>query len=57
MSNREISKFIALILRHRPEAIGITDPLAVQVRIASYQVGTGAITVDEAVSQYGSFTE
>lgn len=24
MSNREISKFIALILRHRPEAIGIT---------------------------------
>ena len=24
MSNREISKFIALVLRHRPEAIGIT---------------------------------
>ncbi len=38
-----------------PEAIGITDPLAVQVRNASYLVGTGSITVDEAVSQYGSF--
>ena len=38
-----------------PEVIGITDPLAVQVRNASYLVGTGSITVDEAVSQYGSF--
>ena len=38
-----------------PEAIGITDPLAVQVRLASYLVGTGAVTVDEAVSRYGSF--
>ena len=38
-----------------PEAIGITDPLAAQIRNASYQVGTGAITVDEAVGQYGSF--
>ncbi|MBQ8092703.1 MAG: carbohydrate ABC transporter substrate-binding protein [Clostridia bacterium] len=38
-----------------PEIIGITDPLAVQIRNASFQVGTGAITIDEAVSQYGSF--
>ena len=38
-----------------PEVIGITDPLAVQVRNASYRVGIGEITVDEAVSQYGSF--
>ena len=38
-----------------PEVIGITDPLVVQVRNAAYQVGSGAITVDEAVSQYGSF--
>ena len=37
-----------------PEVIGITDPLAVQVRNAAYQVGTGALTVDEAVSRYGS---
>ena len=38
-----------------PEVIGITDPLAVQVRIVSYLVGTGKITIDEAVSQYGTF--
>ena len=38
-----------------PEAIGITDFLATQVRIAAYQVGSGAISIDEAVSQYGSF--
>ena len=38
-----------------PEVIGITDPLATQIRIAAYQVGTGAITIDEAVSKYGTF--
>lgn len=38
-----------------PEVIGITDALATQIRNAAYQVGTGAITIDEAVSQYGSF--
>ena len=38
-----------------PEMIGITDALATQVRNAAYQAGTGAITVDEAVSGYGSF--
>ena len=38
-----------------PEVIGITDPLAAQVRNAAYLVGTGAITIDEAVSQYGTF--
>ena len=38
-----------------PEVIGITDPLAAQIRKAAYQVGTGAITIDEAVSGYGSF--
>ena len=38
-----------------PEVIGITDPLAVQIRNASYLVGIGSITVDEAISQYGSF--
>ena len=40
-----------------PEVIGITDPLAVQVRNAAFLVGTGALTVDEAVSQYGSFED
>ena len=38
-----------------PEAIGITDALATQVRNAAYQAGKGEITVEEAVSKYGSF--
>ena len=37
-----------------PEVIGITDPLVVQVRNAAYQVGTGAASIDDVVSQYGS---
>ena len=40
-----------------PEIIGITDPMATQVRIASYLVGTGKMTVDEAISRYGSLEE
>ena len=38
-----------------PEAIGITDPLATQVRNAAFKVGTGEMTIDEAVAKYGSF--
>ncbi len=38
-----------------PEVIGITDALATQVRNAAYKVGSGELTIDEAVSQYGSF--
>ena len=38
-----------------PEAIGITDPLTVQIREASYAVGKGELTIDEAVAKYGSF--
>ena len=38
-----------------PEELGITDPLTVQIKIAAYKVGRGEITVDEAVSMYGSF--
>ena len=37
-----------------PEALGIKDPLVKQLRIASYKVGRGDLTVDEAVAQYGS---
>ena len=51
------SRFISFILRHKPEVIGITDPLAVQVRNASFLVGTGEISIDEAVSDYGAFTD
>ncbi len=40
-----------------PEMIGITDPLAVQVRNTAFLVGTGALTIDEAVSRYGSLTQ
>lgn len=36
-----------------PEALGVKDPLAKQIRIASYKVGRGLLTVDEAVSLYG----
>ena len=38
-----------------PEAMGITDPLSIQIRNASFLVGTGEMTIDEAVEQYGSF--
>ena len=38
-----------------PEVIGITDALATQVRNAAFKVGTGEMTIDEAVAKYGSF--
>ena len=38
-----------------PEVLGIMDPLTVQIRLAAYQVGKGDITIDEAVTMYGSF--
>ncbi|MBP5230120.1 MAG: carbohydrate ABC transporter substrate-binding protein [Clostridia bacterium] len=37
-----------------PAALGIEDTLAVQIRLASYQVAKGTLTVDEAVSKYGT---
>lgn len=37
-----------------PTALGIEDTLAVQTRLASFKVGTGEMTIDEAVEQYGS---
>ena len=37
-----------------PEALGIMDPLTVQIRAAAFRVGIGDITVDEAVAMYGS---
>lgn len=38
-----------------PEVIGITDQLTVQIRVAAYEVGKGNLTVDDAVSKYGTF--
>ena len=38
-----------------PEMLGIRDTVAVQTRAAAFLVGTGELTVDEAVERYGSF--
>ncbi|MCR4658656.1 MAG: ABC transporter substrate-binding protein [Lachnospiraceae bacterium] len=40
-----------------PEEFGLTDDAVIQFRHAVYGVGTGAITVDEAVAGYGTFTQ
>ena len=40
-----------------PEEIGLTDDAVIQLRQAVYQVGTGKLTIDEAVAGYGSFTQ
>ena len=37
-----------------PEMIGIKDALATQVRKASYKVGKGDLTIDQAIEQYGT---
>ncbi len=38
-----------------PEVLGITDPLTVQIRVAAFKVGKGEISVNEAVTMYGTF--
>ena len=40
-----------------PEVIGLTDDAVIQLRQAVYKVGTGEMTVDEAVANYGKFTQ
>ena len=40
-----------------PEVIGLTDDAVIQLRQAGYLVGTGAITIDEAIAGYGTFTQ
>ena len=37
-----------------PTKLGIEDTLAVQIRLASYKVAKGELTIDEAIQQYGS---
>ena len=37
------------------EVLGIKDALANQIREASFKVGKGQLSIDEAVAQYGSF--
>ena len=38
-----------------PELLGITDSLTVQIKEASYQVGRGDITIEDAIKKYGTF--
>ena len=36
-----------------PEVLGVKDPMAQQIKNASYKVGKGELTIEEAISQYG----
>ena len=38
-----------------PEVLKIKDDLATQIRVASHKVGTGELTIDQAIAQYGQF--
>jgi multiple sugar transport system substrate-binding protein len=40
-----------------PEEFGLTDDAVIQLRQAGFLVGTGAMTVDEAVAGFGTFTK
>ena len=40
-----------------PEEFGLTDDAVIQLRQAVYGVGTGVMTIDEAVKGYGTFTQ
>ena len=40
-----------------PEVFGLTDDAVIQLRQAVYGVGTGTMTIDEAVARYGTFTQ
>ena len=40
-----------------PEEIGLTDDAVEQMRLAVYGVGTDLMTIDEAVSGYGSYSK
>ena len=39
-----------------PESLGVKDPLAKQIRIASFKVGKGLLDIDSAIAQYGSLS-
>lgn len=40
-----------------PEVIGLTDDAVIQLRQANYNVGTGKMSIDEAIAGYGSFSQ
>ncbi len=42
---------------YSPEVIGISDDLAVQIKMASYYVGKGTYDIDAAIANYGQFVD
>ena len=40
-----------------PEVFGLTDDAVIQLRQAVYRVGTGGMSIDEAVAAYGTFKQ
>jgi multiple sugar transport system substrate-binding protein len=40
-----------------PEELGLTDDAVIQFRQAVFGVGTGAMTIEEAVSRFGTFEQ
>ena len=40
---------------YSPEGLGVKDPLIVQIRNASFKVGIGEMTIQEAIDYYGKF--
>ncbi len=40
-----------------PEVFGLTDDASLQLRQAVFHVGTGEMTIDQAVGDYGTFSE
>ena len=40
-----------------PEEFGLTDDAVIQLRQAAYGVGTGAMTIDEAIAGFGTFSQ
>ena len=38
-----------------PELLGVKDALTNQIKVASYKVGKGELTIDQAIEQYGTF--
>ena len=40
-----------------PEVFGLTDDAVIQLRQAVYRVGTGELSIEEAIAGYGTFTQ
>ena len=40
-----------------PEEIGLMDDAVIQLRQAVYQVGTGKMSIDDAIAAFGTFTQ